>query len=36
VLLGFLAATAVAIVRLHNLFAVVMLSGIYNSPTLSP
>ena len=29
-LLGFLAATAVAIVRLHNLFAVVMLSGIYS------
>jgi len=30
VLLGFLAATALAIVRLHNLFAVVMLSGIYS------
>ena len=29
-MLGFLAATAVAIVRLHNLFAVVMLSGIYS------
>jgi multicomponent Na+:H+ antiporter subunit B len=29
-LLGFLAATAVAIVRLHNLFAVVMLWGIYS------
>ena len=29
-LLGFLAATAVAIVRLHNLFAVAMLSGIYS------
>jgi multicomponent Na+:H+ antiporter subunit B len=30
VLLGFLAATAIAIVRMHNLFAVVMLSGIYS------
>ena len=29
-LLGFLAATGIAIVRLHNLFAVVMLAGIYS------
>ena len=29
-MLGFLAATAVAIVRLHNRFAVVMLSSIYS------
>ena len=29
-LLGFLAVTAVAIVRLRNLFAVVMMSGIYS------
>ena len=29
-LLGFLAVTAIAIVRLHNLFAVVMLGGIYS------
>jgi multicomponent Na+:H+ antiporter subunit B len=29
-LLGFLAVMAIAIVRLHNLFAVVMLSGIYS------
>ena len=29
-LLAFLAATALAIVRLHNLFAVVMLAGIYS------
>ena len=29
-LLGFLAAVALAIVRLRNLFAVVMLSGIYS------
>ena len=29
-LLGFLAATAIAVVRLHDLFAIVMLTGIYS------